>query len=82
MQDLRYAWGEEVAKARVAAGLTQKALAQLCDVHPSTILRVETGGLNPNDELKWKIAGALGERMDVLWAWPRIVPPKPAEAVA
>jgi DNA-binding XRE family transcriptional regulator len=61
----------------MGAGLTQRSLAEKCSVHPTTILRLEVGKLCPNDELKWKIAGVLGLRMDLLWAWPRIVPPAP-----
>lgn len=80
MQDLHEGWGEKVREEREAAGLTQKALADLSGVHPTTILRIERGELCPNDELKWKIAAALGVRMDLLWAWPRIIPTR--EAVA
>lgn len=80
MQDLLQGWGERVAEERVAAGLSRQSLADRCGVHAVTIWRVEFGKLNPNDELKWKIAGALGIRMDLLWAWPRIVPPCPQEA--
>lgn len=63
-----------------ACNLTNAALADLCGVHETTIIRIRHGKLNPNDELKWKIAGALGVRMDQLWAWPRIVPPNPRAA--
>ena len=79
MQDLHAGWGERVKEEREALELTQRALADRCQVHPSTILRLELGKLCPNDELKWKIAGALGVRMDLLFAWPKIVPPMPEE---
>lgn len=82
MQDLHAGWGERVREEREALGLTQKALADACSVHPTTILRIERGDLCANDELKWKIAAVLGVRMDVLWAWPRIVPSMQGEAVA
>ena len=83
MQDLLEAWGEEIAKLLKEQGKSYFWLADVCDVHQTTIWRIIKGKLNPNDELKWKIAGALGERMDVLWGWPRVVPPSPtAEAVA
>lgn len=80
VHDLLAGWGEKVAEEREALGLSQRDLADRCAVHVTTIWRVEAGKVNPNDELKWKIAGALGMRMDVLWAWPRIVPPCPQEA--
>ena len=82
MQDLHMGWGEKVSEAREDRGLSQKQLALACGVHPSTILRVEAGDICPNDELKWKIAGALGIRMDRLWAWPMVVPPSPVEVAS
>ena len=82
MQDLLTGWGEEVARLLHQQDRTQRWLAEQCDVHPTTILRIIRGELNPNDELKWKIAGALGVRMDVLWCWPKMVPPSPAKASA
>ena len=82
MQDLIEGWAEEIRSQLDMQNKSQKWLADLCDVHPSTIHRIVTGDLNPNDELKWKIAGALGVRMDVLFAWPKIVPPSPAGEAA
>jgi ribosome-binding protein aMBF1 (putative translation factor) len=81
MQDLLEAWGEAVAEALQDAGISARQLALRCDVHPTTIGRIISGKLNPNDELKWKIAGVLGVRMDRLWSYPQIIPPVP-QAVA
>lgn len=78
VQDLHAGWGERVAEERAACGMTKAALAARCGVEPSTITRIESGVMCPRDELKWKLAGALGVRMDVLFAWPRIVPPDPS----
>lgn len=85
MQDLLEAWGQEVAAVLADfygpnKPMSQGELARRCGVNVSTISRFLNGKLNPNDELKWKIAGALGQRMDQLFAWPRIVPPQPVEA--
>lgn len=77
MQDLHKGWGEGLAGEMADRKLTKKALADAVEVHPSTIGRILEGTLNPNDELKWKIAGALHKRMDELWAWPRVIPPSP-----
>lgn len=79
VQDLHESWGEAIKEA-----LGDRPLAWLAHevgVNPSTIHRIVVGHpktgrrLCPSDELKWKIAGALGVRMDRLWAWPAIVPP-------
>lgn len=88
MQDLLEGWAAEArALMRDYHGankdMSRGELARLCGVNVSTISRFLSAQLNPNDELKWKIAGALHVRMDVLFAWPRIVPPAPhEEAVA
>ncbi len=79
MQDLLAAWGEAIEEALAAMSppRSHRWLARQVDVHSTTIDRIVKGELNPNDELKWKIAGALSQRMDVLWGWPKIVPPMP-----
>lgn len=82
MQDVHEGWGERLSEEMASRSLTNAALAEACDVHETTIIRIRRGVLCPNDELKWKIAGALGLRMDRLWAWPQIVPPHPARRVA
>jgi transcriptional regulator with XRE-family HTH domain len=82
MQDLLEGWGEEVRRLLADQGISISELARRVSVEPSTISRIVNGKLNPNDELKWKIAGALGERMDVLWAWPRVIPPSPVRAAS
>lgn len=73
--DIHRGWGEEVQDELGDRTITW--LAHKVDVHPTTILRIIRGEICPNDELKLKIAGALGVRMDKLWAWPKIVPPDP-----
>ncbi|HVM07174.1 MAG TPA: helix-turn-helix transcriptional regulator [Acidimicrobiales bacterium] len=78
MQDLLEAWGESIED--YLNGRSHRWLAKQVGVHSTTIDRIVAGKLNPNDELKWKIAGALGVRMDVLFAWPKVVPPVPAAA--
>lgn len=82
MQDLLEAWGEEIRRQLSMLGKPNRWLAEKCGVHSTTIDRVVLGKLNPNDELKYKIAGALGVRMDKLFAWPAIVPPDPKPPVA
>lgn len=81
MQDLHQAWGEAVAAEMAARTppMSNRHLARLCGVHPTTIARVLSGDICATDELKWKIAGALGQRMDRLWQWPQVIPPAPRE---
>lgn len=57
--------------------LNNRQMGDMCGVAESTIWRIVKGQLCPNDELKWKIAGVLGIRMDRMWEWPPLVPPHP-----
>lgn len=75
-------WGERVKKRRTGMRLTQRRLGQLCNADQSTISRLERGRLEGvSDELKWKIAGALGTTVDRLFPYPNVRPPFP-EALA
>lgn len=76
MEDLLQGWAETIKDRLTEMDRKPAWLARQVDVHPSTISRILKGDLNPNDELKWKIAAALSMRMDLLWAWPKIVPPR------
>lgn len=83
MESVAASWGKRIAARRKALGFTQQRLGELCGgiVQP-TISKIERGDLVPGDELKWKLAGALGMSLDELFAYPAIVPPFPTEAVA
>lgn len=64
-------------------GVDHIQLAKLVGTHRITMWRFVEGKAHPTDEMKWQIAGALGMRVDQLWAWPEIVPPfSPAETAA
>lgn len=78
--DMHRDWGRRVAQARADLKLSQRRLAEIIDVDQSTISRLERGVLVPSDDLKWKIAGALGKRVDELFIYPAVRPPFP-EAV-
>lgn len=80
MQDLHEAWGEEIARSLKDMDMSARELARRCGVSPSTICRIISGKRNADDELKFKIAGALEMRMDLLFSYPRIVPPSPVAA--
>ncbi len=77
MQDVHEGWGERIAELLAELGKPLAWLAAECEVNPSTVTRIVQGRMCPNEELKWKIAGVLGVRMDRLWEWPKMVPPHP-----
>ena len=63
--------GERVARARVAAGLTQPALAERVGVGRQTIARIEAGRQTPSVEIALAIAAALGEPVENLFGGER-----------
>lgn len=80
MQDVHEAWGEAIEE--LLDGRSHRWLARQVGVHSTTIDRIIKGEICANDLLKWRIAGALGVRMDVLWGWPKVVPPTPVEVAS
>ena len=52
--------GEELAKQRRKQGLTQAQLAELVDLEPISVSRIETGSVLPSIVRLQDLAGALG----------------------
>lgn len=73
--DLHRSWGRKVRDRRQAVGLTQIQLAEAADTTQGTISRIEVGDIGPSDELKWRLAGALGLTVELLFPYPAVVPP-------
>ena len=53
-------------------GMTQEKLAKLCDVTRQTIIALEAGKYSPSLELAFKIARALGRRLDEVFQYENI----------
>lgn len=79
VQDVHEGWGEAIKERLAELEYSQNWLARAIDKDPGTVSRIVAGKLNPSDEIKWLIAGALRMRMDRLWEWPRIIPPFPGD---
>ncbi|MCK4920936.1 MAG: helix-turn-helix transcriptional regulator [Bacteroidales bacterium] len=54
------ALGNIIKERRKTLGITQKYLAELAGVNPNTVIRIETGIINPSVEIVNKIAEILG----------------------
>lgn len=82
MNGLHDGWGKRVKRSREDLGISQRRLADLCQVDPSSISRIERGVLAPRDDLKWKLAGALGVTVEDLFPYPGVVPPFPQQVAS
>lgn len=56
-------FGGSVKKRRLAAGMTQEALAEAAKLHPTYVSMVERGKRNPTLESAYAIAKALGVKL-------------------
>jgi putative transcriptional regulator len=61
MRRLRFERGE----------MTQQALAEACGVTRQTIIALEAGRYSPSLELAFRIADALGARIEEVFQWSR-----------
>jgi putative transcriptional regulator len=52
-------WGRNVERGRKILGLSQRRLAEICEVTQQTISSIERGEYAPRDGLKLKLAAAL-----------------------
>ena len=69
--NLREQWGANLRDARERAGLSQNALARLAGgADPSNISKIERGLVGVSDELKTRLASALGVPVGELFPFP------------
>ena len=59
--------GKTLHRRRKEAGLSLVQLADMSDLTPATISRIENGLLVPNDATRALIAFALGARVEEIW---------------
>lgn len=70
VQRLGATWGSRIRQRREALGLSQKELADRCDVTQQTISRIEMGAVLPRDTLKIELAKQLECSPRTLFPWP------------
>lgn len=58
--------GKRIAEIRKIKGLSQAKLAELADIAPGNIARIETGKYSTGIDLLSKIADALGYKLDFI----------------
>jgi DNA-binding XRE family transcriptional regulator len=62
--------GERVRVRRVELGVDRRCLATCVSSTEATIQRIETGYINPRDDLRFTISAALGSDIADLWSYP------------
>ncbi len=63
----------EIRRLRFARGeMTQQALADACSVTRQTIIALEAGKYAPSLELAFRIADALGVRIEEVFSWSKL----------
>ena len=60
--------GANIQAARKAHGFTQERLAELIDLHPRAVQKIEAGELNPNSTTLFRIQAAMRCPWDALVA--------------
>lgn len=67
-------WGRRLRTARTTAGLSQVELARRLEISQSQLSEWEAGDRAPSDELKLRLADALGRHVTELYSWPEHLP--------
>lgn len=55
----------QIVQARIEEGLSQKELAQRCNMKPANLSRLENGNGNPSVATLAKIAHGLGRKLEI-----------------
>jgi transcriptional regulator with XRE-family HTH domain len=63
-------WGAEIRRLRTERGWTILELARRADSQPAHISRIERGINAPSDELRMRVAAALGVRVEQIFTYP------------
>lgn len=71
--NLSIAWGQRIKRARNECGLSQRALAARADIDKGYYARIEAGQLGSRgvgDEVRMRLARALGRQVNDLFPYP------------
>lgn len=68
--ELSERWGPRIRARRKAMGLSIARLGAAADIEPGHLSRIERGLVVPGDEVRVKLARALGVRVEELFSYP------------
>jgi DNA-binding XRE family transcriptional regulator len=63
--------GWRVEQGRKAKGLSRADMAAAIETSEVTVIRIESGHINPRDHMRLAIAATLGVEVEELWPYPR-----------
>jgi transcriptional regulator with XRE-family HTH domain len=72
--ELQVAWGAEIVRRRKESGLSQKELADMAGTTQQYLSVLERGTVSPGDDLRMRLASALGTTVGELFTYPDSVP--------
>lgn len=67
---LRVEWGNRIRAERTAQDIGLNELARLADMDPGNLSRIENGKQGVGDDLRMRLANALGKRVEDLFSYP------------
>lgn len=68
--ELQAQWGQRLRAARERKGFSLRTLAAFADIDKGQLSRAENGAVGLGDELRIRIASALGRRVEDLFPYP------------
>ena len=71
--DLAVTWGERIRAERRKQKLSVRELAQRAEISTQYVYLLQSGVNTPSDELRVKIAAALGVRVEDIFSYPQDV---------
>lgn len=73
MRETLAAWGEDIRVRREAAGLSQRQFAAAVGTTQQHLSLIERGAVSPGDDLRVRLAAALGCSVAELFPYPEAV---------
>ncbi|MGH9251620.1 MAG: helix-turn-helix domain-containing protein [Acidimicrobiales bacterium] len=68
--NLQQQWGSNLRAARQVQGLSLGKLSRLVDMDASGLSKVERGIHGASDDMRIRLANALGVRVEDIWTYP------------
>lgn len=78
--ELHAQWGQRLRQARKEQGISLRDITAKAGLHKSHYCRIEAGETVPSDELRMRLASALGVRVEQIFSYPDTTPDTTGDA--